>query len=57
MGMVKDLMIRYCEAKHPDDFEKQDALFSQLMHGEPDLKEIARFLEKLEEEKWKPLKD
>jgi hypothetical protein len=50
MAMVKDLLTRYCEAMHPDNFDKQDELFLQLMDSEPDLEEISQFLKKFEEE-------
>ena len=33
MGAVKDLMMRYCETVHPDDWDKQDDLFDQIIEG------------------------
>jgi hypothetical protein len=31
--MVKRLMEDYCEAKHPDDYDAQDALFQAICDG------------------------
>jgi len=33
MGMVKRFFEDYCEAKHPDDLDAQDALFEAICEG------------------------
>ena len=34
MGRMKNLMMEYVEAMHPNNFEKQDELFAKILSGE-----------------------
>lgn len=55
MGAVKDLMMRYCEAIHPDSWDKQDELFMELCEGNgPELDEIARVVDEFEKSGRRP---
>jgi hypothetical protein len=50
MGAVKDLMMRYCETIHPDDWDKQDELFTELMSSPdaPSLEDMVRVVDEFE---------
>jgi len=47
MGMVKHFLEDYCEAKHPDDYDAQDALFAAICEGrvEVPLEEMHKTIE------------
>ena len=42
MSMVKRFLEEYCEAKHPDDYDAQDALFEAICDGtiQPSIEEM-----------------
>ena len=52
MSLIKNFMADYCEAVYPDDYEKQDELFSKLCEGKgPSMKEMLKVVEEYNEKK------
>jgi hypothetical protein len=49
MAAIKDLLLRYCEAVHPDSWTEQDKLLEEIMNGNgPDLGEMLDKVEAFE---------